>query len=258
MTFDFFNTSYLAFGKKLTAVFKSLLQLSNDSEKNISQIYNTLRIYNQYLDRNYKVPFPTKPTMAARTNEIYNILNSKPYTFKQITFNEEVFKVELIYYNSDTNRITNAYGSTDIKEGECRITESLSNQSPVTTLNFYEKDNNISRKKGKLLFEYRVDDAGNINLKGDNSNLNIIPFDFTQYKSLSMGDRINFPFTAEDNCCVCCVGYDSNFQVKLNNRVITQGYGAANKRHCIVYLKKGDIVSGAIHWGFKINYNTRK
>ena len=67
MTFEFFNTSNLAFGSKLTSAFKTLDDMAQRSSNNINTLLSDLEFYEQYLDRNYRVPAPTTGTMAART-----------------------------------------------------------------------------------------------------------------------------------------------------------------------------------------------
>lgn len=60
MTFDFFNTSNLAFGSKLTKAFNQLDRLCNEAEENIAKFLNQQSIFRDYVHRNYQVPVPTR------------------------------------------------------------------------------------------------------------------------------------------------------------------------------------------------------
>ena len=77
MTFEFFNTSSLAFGSKLTAAFKQLNNTMTYSLENIDRVLSDLDYYQQYIEKNYRVPSPTRPQMAVRTNEIFSVINAR-------------------------------------------------------------------------------------------------------------------------------------------------------------------------------------
>ena len=49
MTFDFFNTSDLAFGGKLTSAFKQLFNKCKQAEDNIDSVLEKQAIYSDYL-----------------------------------------------------------------------------------------------------------------------------------------------------------------------------------------------------------------
>lgn len=262
MSFDFFNTSNLAFGKKLAAAFKNLDGLTREAENNLEQLYQDLRIYKQYVNRNYPIPRPAKPDMGCRTNELYDLIDERLFIFNNVSFSSNKLNIDVIIYNTDTNRITHATGNTTIKNGTCYYKESTSNNNPDTTLVFGSENvfngGQVDNSRGTVLFSYRVDELNNLNIQGDNSKLNVIPLDFTQYSSLAKGASITLPYTAKEPECVCIIGKMNNIQIKKNGKVICQGYGYDNKRYCITYLKKGDKVEGSYSSAFKINYITRK
>lgn len=77
MTFNFFNTSDLAFGGKLTSAFKQLFNSLQQAEDNIDSVLEKQAIYSDYFFKNYIVGEPTNATQPCRTNEILNIIQQK-------------------------------------------------------------------------------------------------------------------------------------------------------------------------------------
>ena len=77
MTFDFFNTSDLAFGGKLTSAFKQLFNKCKQAEDNIDSVLEKQSIYSDYFFKNYIVGEPTNASNPCRTNEILNIIKNK-------------------------------------------------------------------------------------------------------------------------------------------------------------------------------------
>ncbi len=76
MTFDFFNTSDLAFGGKLTSAFKQLFNKTEQAEDNIDSVLERQAIYSDYFFKNYIVGGPTNATQPCRTNEILNLIKN--------------------------------------------------------------------------------------------------------------------------------------------------------------------------------------
>ena len=76
MTFDFFNTSDLAFGNKLTTAFKQLFNKREQAEDNIDSVLEKQAIYSDYFFKNYIVGEPTNATQPCRTNEILNLIKN--------------------------------------------------------------------------------------------------------------------------------------------------------------------------------------
>ena len=256
MSFDFFNTSLLAFGSKLTAAFSTLSNGAKYAVENIDKALSELEYYQQYINKNYRVPVPTRAGMAVRTNEIFDVIDEF-VDIKELKYDNNLLSVEVTYFTSSTHRVTNAIGSTELKEGYAYVVPAVSNTRMTKTIRFSDTED----RKGNetLLFGFRIDDNGNIFLRGDlRSTLRLFPQDATQYTSLSKGSTITFPYTAKGYECVCCVGYNNNIDVKVNGETIIKGIGGGvyeNTNHAILYLKKGDVVTGNINYGFKINYN---
>lgn len=253
MPYDFFNTSNLAFGKRLTAAFSSLNDLADSAEDNLAQVFADQEIFQQYINRNYLVPLPTRPDAACRADEIYNVIDEKNF-LTNISYSNGKFTVGINYFNNNTNKMTIGYGTTDIKEGSCYMIESISNSDPLKEIKFYDIDDN-SYRAGTWLFDYRIDNRGYININGNSSFLNIKPFDSTQYSSMSRGSTVSLPYTSKDYECICVVGNKNNIDVKLNNTRVFYGTGDLCVRHCIIYTKPNDVISGTASTAFKVYYN---
>lgn len=174
MTYNFFNTSLLAFGKKLTSAFKSLNDLYKAAEDNVVQVLQDLRVFNQYGNKNYKIPIPTNGSRPCRTDELFNLID-QPVHFKRLQYSNGSFVIQGIWFNKGSKRITNFSGQTSILEGSAYFTEGLSNNTTGSTVKFYSKNSSDDRI-GIRLFDYRIDNkTGIIYLKNPVSNLNYIP-----------------------------------------------------------------------------------
>lgn len=172
MSYDFFNTSLLAFGKKLTAAFKSLNDLSKAARDNVDQVLQDLRIFNQYGNKNYKIPVPLSGDRPCRTDEVYNLIG-QPVYFKQIEYDGETLRVSGIKFNKSTKRVTHFSGSTEIISGSCYYTEGISNTTTGATLRFYSESSSGNRV-GLKLFNYDIDtDNNKVIILDDISNLNM-------------------------------------------------------------------------------------
>ena len=53
MSFDYFNTSYLAFGQKLYSAFATLDSLAKEAKLNIDKIMTYQSLFDDYLNKNY-------------------------------------------------------------------------------------------------------------------------------------------------------------------------------------------------------------
>ena len=253
MPYDFFNTSNLAFGKRLTSTFISLNNLADSAEENLQQIFADQAIFEQYINRNYLVPMPNRADAACRADEIFDLIDEKNI-IKTLEYKSGKLNVEINYFNADTDRMTIAYGSTSIKEGSCYLMQAISNGDPLKELQFYNSDYK-GYPQGIHLFDYRIDGRNNINITGATNNLNIKPFDFSQYKSMSKGSNISLPYTAKDYECICVVGKTNNIDIALNGTRICYGKGDHMVRHTILYLKPNDKVTGTYSSAFKVYYN---
>lgn len=258
MSFDYFNNSMLAFGTKITRAFRTLEKLELEAEANVAQVIKDQEVFSEYIDRNYQVARPTRDESPVRTDEVFDILNDKEIYIRRLEYTEDNLRVDLVIFNRTNNRITQLSGTTTKKEGYVYFTSSLSNSKPKGKLQF-ESEPYLT--DSDLLFQYRIDSLGNINLIGDTSRLNIVPYDTSQYISMSKGSSLasnNAKYTSKDYEAVLIIGKPSKIMVNLNDKWIfgnneEMGYG--NIRHCILYLKPDDVITGTYDKIFRINYN---
>ena len=256
MTFEFFNTSRLAFGSKLTAAFKQLDNNLYYALQNMDNVLSALSFYDQYKNRNFRAPVPTRGQMVARVNELFALVDDM-VTLQELKYEEETFSVKTTFYTKSINRITNAVGSTSLKEGFAFVTIAPSNSRMTRQIRFSSKDDKTGGEI--LLFGFRIDDNGNIFLKGNlTENLRLYPQDATQYVSLTKGATVSLPYVAQEYECICLYGKRNSFSVSINGTEIVKGFGGGaydNYNHVVIYVKKGDEITGEIESGFKINYN---
>lgn len=258
MSFDYFNNSMLAFGSKLTRAFKTLEKLHLEAVANIEQVIEDQAIFNEYIDRNYQVARPTRDESPVRTDEVFNILNDKELYIRRLEYSENKLRVDLTLFNRSNNRITRLSGETSKKKGYVYFKSSISNQRPEGTLKFEDEP---YLTDSDLLFQYRIDNSNNINLIGDTSRLNIIPYDTSQYKSMSKGTKVatnSAKYTSKDYEAVMIIGEPNKIIVNLNGKWIfgnKQNMGHGNIRHCILYLQPDDVITGTYDRIFRINYN---
>lgn len=252
MSFDFFNTSHLAFGSKLTQAFTELEKQLEFSKESIIRLQDYLDMVDSYTNRNYRAPVPSGETSPVRTNELFDIFNDKSCYIKDLYFNtnDNLVHVKLLLYDQTNNLFTAAAGTSSIKKGYCYVKKSISNNYPIQTLSFSKVQDS---SKGTMLFQYRVDNRNQLNLKNVNSIMLISAADDNEFRSVGFDGDISFPYTATDYECICAVGWTDNLYITLNNRVVCKGSGHKMQRHCILYLKPGDVVNGAER-GFKIGY----
>lgn len=155
MTFDFFNTSYLAFGAKITKAFRSLGGLLDNAGTNIDILAKQLAYYETYMNKNYKVPVPSSQTSPVQTKQIYDVLSNAPIVLKELRYDKTLNKliVSLMYFNPSTRKITYANGMSDENQlkGYCYLTFATSNDNPSTNLVFVtDKDDKAISGKTKL------------------------------------------------------------------------------------------------------------
>lgn len=258
MSFDYFNNSMLAFGTKITRAFRTLEKLHTEAEANVEQVVKDQEIFSEYIERNYQVARPTRDESPVRTDEVFDLLNDKEVYIRRLEYSNSKLRVDLVVFNRSNNRITQLSDTTDKKEGYVYFKSSLSNSKPIGSLKF-EDDPYLT--DSSLLFQYRIDSSNNINLIGDTSKLNLVPYDTSQYRSMSKGTKLasnNSEYKAKDYEAVCVVGKTNKIIVNLNGNWIfgnkeSMGYGSI--RHCILYLKPDDVITGTYDRIFRINYN---
>lgn len=262
MSFDYFNNSMLAFGTKITRAFRTLEKLELEAEANVAQVIKDQEVFSEYIDRNYQVARPTRDESPVRTDEVFNILNDKEVYIRRLEYSDNKLRVDLTLFNRSNNRITRLSGETSKKKGYVYFKSSLSNQRPEGTLKFEDEP---YLTDSDLLFQYRIDNLGNVNLIGDTSNLSLIPNELIQYNSISKGATLatdNEKYVSKDYQAVCIVGQKikdgkGHTLINLNGKPI-YGTSAPITRYmgfAIVYLKPDDVITGKYSTIFRINYN---
>lgn len=256
MTFDFFNTSNLAFGSKLTNAFNQLNRMCSESEDNIQKILNQQDVFKQYTYNNYQVPTPTRPQSACRTNELFMVLRGQT-VIRDLYFdnNQNGLIVSVLKHDSNTNKITVMTGSTNLREGYAYCAMANSNAQMNKTIEFTEKKE--TKQDKQFLFGFFLDSSTNaVCLTDSLDTLNLYPQDFTQYTSISKGSDVTLPYTSKAYECICCVGPNGGiFNVSKNGVKIYGGNCLNTRVHAIVYVKPDDVITGTVERAFKINYN---
>ena len=77
MPFNYFNPSHLAFGSKLTRAFRQLESLTDDVENLIENYSDNLRFFFQYVNRNYRIPFPVSGDSPAQVDQLFDLINDE-------------------------------------------------------------------------------------------------------------------------------------------------------------------------------------
>lgn len=257
MSFEYFNTSHLAFGSKLTRAFRQLEKLCTDCENNIYQYQSDLEYLGQYVNRNYRVPVPNSPDNPVRTNEIFDVINDE-FQIKEISYSDNTLTIAINYFNRVTNRFTIAKGSTTLTEGYVFMKESISNSNPSSTIDFYTSEMDGA---GRFLFKFRIDSIGNINIETQSTS--IIRFetgDVNHINNISVGENVTLPYTADDYECILIQGKVVNggtsVNVKVNNKDLYNSGGYTCKRYAVVYLKPDDVLSSSAYdKAYKLIYN---
>lgn len=251
MTYNYFNPTDLAFGSRLTNAFKSLHHLADAASDNIKEVLENMAYFEQYNGRNYPIGRPNSPNAPCRTNEMFDLINDKGIYLNEISYIDNTLKVSIKAFDATTNRMTSATGTTTIREGYCYYRKSSSNRKYETEIIFSEEQN---FGKGNLLFQYRIDKSGKINIVGEVKPINLIPNDLGGYNGLSLGDRLagqDEEYTATDYECLCIIGRNKTLKVNKNDKHIvgsteSNGYISQQRgiRHAIVYVKPEDTISG--------------
>lgn len=267
MTYDYFNTSNLAFGSKLTKAFVNLTKLSDDVNKKSQAVIDRWAAYQAMLYKNYLVPRPTEADNPVRTSEMYDLMRGNLFFIEQLVFHNNRLYVKMHKFTSSTNRMTKLTGNTTLKRGYAFIQDAISNNNTARTINFVS---DMSEGRGNLLFEFRVDKEGVVNLIDDVSPMALIPNDMTQYNDVAQYEVIkNFPvedyytrfdglntrgrdgwthygtsksftYTPTEDMCIIAVGSQGAIRVKRGSKIIFQGMGYLKGANSILYVKAGD------------------
>ena len=132
MSYDFFNTSNLAFGAKITSAFRQLFASTQQARDNIQSVLDRQAIYSDYLFKNYIVGQPTAKTNPCRTNEILNLIKDLGFIKKLIiTLNgigENVADSVLVdanIYNKSYNINTRITGSRTLTASDWHSSDAI-------------------------------------------------------------------------------------------------------------------------------------
>lgn len=284
MTYDFFNTSNLAFGNKLTKAFLNLTKTTDDVYIKCQEIFDRWDAYQGYLNRNYAVPRPQEADNPVRSNEIYDLLRTEPFHIETMKYADGKLQIVIHKFNANTNRISKLTLNTTAKSGYVFYRESTSNQSGIGKL---QRVASMADGVGIFLFQYRIDSDNIVNIIDDASDLKLIPFDSAQYSTLTLETLISNPlkrnfieygddevWTAGDgewgvdgntlytykvpeDMCLLAVGSNNFLRVYRGNTVIFKYENAYQQiRPFIIYAKKGETYNFRyLVKLFKVKYN---
>lgn len=205
MTFDFFNTSDLAFGGKLTSAFKQLFNKCKQAEDNIDSVLEKQAVYSDYFFKNYIVGEPTNASNPCRTNEILNIIKNKKGNISVILNNEangnSVVSVRANIYDFVNNIVTVIQDGFTITKEEWRVevNTSVAGQKKLFVKRYFyaklAKDNmsmivNVDVRMDKkteleedefLVFLVKINPYGEYVIDNVNPQFNILSGDFSSY-----------------------------------------------------------------------------
>lgn len=122
MSYDFFNTSNLAFGAKITSAFRQLFSSAKQAEDNIQSVLDRQAIYSDYVFKNYIVGQPTTKTNPCRSNEILNLIKDLGF-IKDLTITlngvgnniADVVLIDANIYNKSLNINTRITGNRPLR-----------------------------------------------------------------------------------------------------------------------------------------------
>lgn len=205
MTFDFFNTSDLAFGGKLTSAFKQLFNKVGQAEDNINSVLEKQAIYSDYFFKNYIVGEPTNATQPCRTNEILDIVKLKNGCISVILNNNEngdsIATVSANIYDFTKNIVTTIQDSFTILKSEWGADTNTSvegqkklfvkryfyaklakdNMSMIVTSDVTTDKKTELEENEFLIFIIKVNPYGMYVVDNVNSKFNILGGDFSSY-----------------------------------------------------------------------------
>lgn len=261
MTYDFFNSGKLAFGKKITSVFNSLYQLLDGATEHLGDVTSGLDYYSTYSNKNYMAPEPTRGDMPARTDELFDLLED--YTlFRNVRVEDNKLVFDVVIFDKNSSRITNAIGNTELTSGYAFVKLSTALDNFEKTIRFSNSD---AINQGEILICKFTRDGNDLYINNPNtSNLNLTYGSRINYRYLSMELVSTSSYTC-DNRAECVIvrvrgvndNYGGSINVKLNDVVIFEaGSTQYSVPFVILYLKKGDKVTGDRMIGiYRVNYN---
>lgn len=187
MTFDYFNTSYLAFGDKLKKTFKSLGGLLDSGYSKFDSLSNQLSFISNYLNKNYQVQNPIDGDSPCNCGTIYKVLSNSPLGNLTIdpysSGNLKGIQISLTFFNPVTNKlcfVDGAVSSTEDKEiisGSAFLIPSVLNNNFTGKIVFFKSDEDkILSSNSIKLFDFNyISEENNIVLNNVSDYINVIP-----------------------------------------------------------------------------------
>lgn len=272
--YDFFNTSYLAFGDKLTKVFRSLGLLLDDAEANLEIIDKQISYYNRYVNRNYKIATPISGDSPTRGADIFNALKVYPVCIKKLELNGNGgINIAINICNPTNNRITIATGNSgDMGMGYAILKQSQSNNNIEQTITFTTSKGNVDYSgQTIILFKFRVEN-GRLNMSELYENLPLYASNYdNHYYGITLTDvGPNPTATGYDTFIVRTAntyGYFHGYLVDPDDSTLVNTYNQGGETWYstsgVAYLYKGEQLKANPNSGdatvFKVNYdNTRR
>lgn len=139
MTYNYFNTSMLAFGLNLTNAFKSLGRKLDTLNTSLEVVKNSINENAKYDKTNYPAATPTRVDAAVRSKELYDLLDKVTIVIKNFSLEDDILTVEANLFEPQRNRLTCISGSTEVTQpGKYWILykPSLDNNKPEKTIFF--------------------------------------------------------------------------------------------------------------------------
>lgn len=261
MTYDFFNTSHLAFGPKITSAFNSLGQLEAAATANLDILFKRLEYYTDISGKNYRVPQPSKETDPCRTAELFDLLDDKVMLIKEMSYKENLFTFRANYFLPTNKKITVMVGTQEMVAGDeyfvyCEL--ATTNTATGKVCEFRKTTDNAT---GTLLFKVEINPDGIPVMSELNPNIMIKPTDyFNHYEAIVNKETVgDGTYTATGYECWAFVGNINAGEVRVNGATIMR-YRADSDiqyNHTIVYLKPDDVVTGNITRGVRLYYKPR-
>lgn len=257
MPFNYFNPSHLAFGSKLTRAFRQLESLTDDVENLIDNYSDNLQFFSQYINRNYRIPFPVSGDNPTQVDQLFDLINDE-INIRELEFYDGKLHVAINYFNRGTNRFTIASGETELKTGYAYMKESISNSNPTQTITFSE---NESGNKGLLLFQYAIDSEGRVNInQRDDTLLRFKSGGIKHVRSMRL-EEISLPHTATEYEAILIQGIlvrnGNSINFEKNGKTQVIGGGTAIRHHAVAYLKPDDTLKGITYnKAYKIIYES--
>lgn len=140
MTFDFFNTSNLAFGGKLTTAFKQLFNQVEQAKDNIDSVLERQAIYAEYLFKNYIVGQPTNGSNPCRTNEILNLVKGINY----------IGDIDITFSGDNNNTSDTLVVNANVYDKSLNIVSKISASKTLTTEDWCFSTTLNGRKNGNI------------------------------------------------------------------------------------------------------------